>query len=442
MNDYEKNNIEESAQPSEVGGTSTLTLSSRKSISADDLRNTLKRAFSRRPSLAKYFKDHEDHNFWVWANTTGAFLDDDLRDALPPVPPPQMMLCGNEPREFVCLGAGHYSEMQRVLNQIGRSWETSLAVLDFGCGSGRTSRFFAKNASYQRFVGYDLTAGAIDWLRSELGFGDFQVGFANPPLPIEDSSMDVIFSVSVFSHLTAESQQAWLEEFRRVLRPDGIVFQTVHGRFAMERCKKYECLFQMLSVSPEHFATLDRQLKKVGFGWVPHISTTVETCDYGMAFHSEEYITSQWTNGYELIGIWPGRIDNWQDLVALRRSDIVRIYPIWPEKGLAPVEKVTLSCYPEIQEPGQPLLLKASACGGRDVHYKFFTAETETLWRPISDWQESGQLEYVVWIPGEVDFTVSAASGRGIHTFPDAEAGFRVTISETLPLPGRKNGIS
>jgi len=48
-------------------------------------------------------------------------------------------------------------------------------------------------------------------------------------LPFEDGFFDLIFSVSIFTHLPEKMQIAWLEELRRASKPGALVLSSVHG---------------------------------------------------------------------------------------------------------------------------------------------------------------------------------------------------------------------
>jgi len=100
-------------------------------------------------------------------------------------------------------------------------------VLDFGCGAGRTLRHFIAEARAGEFYGCDIDEPSIEWLREHLP--QFQV-FANPerprpPLDLPDRSFDLIYAVSVFTHLTS-AWSAWALQLRRLLRPDGLLLAT------------------------------------------------------------------------------------------------------------------------------------------------------------------------------------------------------------------------
>lgn len=102
-------------------------------------------------------------------------------------------------------------------------------VLDFGCGAGRSLRHFVESDPDAELWGCDIDEPSIDWLRQHLS-PPLHV-FANgelPPLDRPDESFDVVFAVSVFTHL-ARSWSAWLLELHRVLKPGGLLLATFMG---------------------------------------------------------------------------------------------------------------------------------------------------------------------------------------------------------------------
>jgi SAM-dependent methyltransferase len=101
--------------------------------------------------------------------------------------------------------------------------DPSVAVLDFGCGCGRTSRH------WQRPVhGTDIRPELVDWCQEHLP-GVYSVNEPEPPTQYPDSSFDVVYAVSVFTHLTVDRQEQWLAEFARIIRPGGLLLLTTHG---------------------------------------------------------------------------------------------------------------------------------------------------------------------------------------------------------------------
>ena len=93
-------------------------------------------------------------------------------------------------------------------------------MLDFGCGCGRLARRLAPavTAAGGGYTGVDINAELVDWCAGALP-GRYLRNAAQPPSPLRDSAFDLLFSVSVLTHLPRERMRAWLEDFRRVLRP-------------------------------------------------------------------------------------------------------------------------------------------------------------------------------------------------------------------------------
>ena len=81
-------------------------------------------------------------------------------------------------------------------------WSDGRRVLDFGCGAGRVLRHFSTDAESGEFWGCDIDGASIDWCRANLS-PPFRF-FRNdelPPLPHPDQSFDLIYAMSVFTHL-------------------------------------------------------------------------------------------------------------------------------------------------------------------------------------------------------------------------------------------------
>jgi SAM-dependent methyltransferase len=105
------------------------------------------------------------------------------------------------------------------------SWDGK-RVLDFGCGAGRTLRHFLDEAERAEFFGCDIDAASIAWLADHFSppLHVFESG-ESPSLPQPDGFFDLVYALSVFTHLT-DHWAGWLLELHRVLKPDGLLFAT------------------------------------------------------------------------------------------------------------------------------------------------------------------------------------------------------------------------
>ena len=174
------------------------------------------------------------------------------------------------------------------------------SVLDFGCGCGRVTRYWDGFAG--SVAGSDLDGPAVEWCRGNLAFARFERNALEPPLVFESGSFDLVYALSVFTHLTAELQLAWRDELRRVLRPGGVLLLTTHGRSYLPR------------LDAEERARFERGELVVRWSDVPGTNL----CS---AYHPEAYLRGEFADGFELLDLEAeGATGNpTQDLVLLRK---------------------------------------------------------------------------------------------------------------------------
>lgn len=101
-------------------------------------------------------------------------------------------------------------------------------VLDFGCGLGRHSIFFAKQGF--NVSAFDLSQEGINhlekWAKNEGLTIDLTIADMIS-LPYKDSSFDCIFAYHVISHTDTAGMQKILSEIDRILKPDGEIYITL-----------------------------------------------------------------------------------------------------------------------------------------------------------------------------------------------------------------------
>ena len=152
-----------------------------------------------------------------------------MKDTLP-VPPPRVrpgyspdddqfyLEWGKDDHDFIC----------DIIKKHGNFGENK-TILDWGCSSGRVLRHFYQEHKELGWtlLGSDIQAYLVEWMRQHFP-PEFKVitGSTFPHLPYKDSSIDVIYGISVFTH-TKYLWDFWLTEFQRVLKPGGLVIQTV-----------------------------------------------------------------------------------------------------------------------------------------------------------------------------------------------------------------------
>ena len=74
-------------------------------------------------------------------------------------------------------------------------------------------------------VGFD----SIEYIVKPFGSGPSRPRRSRPPPRPAGQAFDVILALSVLTHMRVDSQQAWMPEFDRLLKPGGLVILTLHG---------------------------------------------------------------------------------------------------------------------------------------------------------------------------------------------------------------------
>jgi SAM-dependent methyltransferase len=174
------------------------------------------------------------------------------------------------------------------------------SVLDFGCGCGRVTRYW--DTFDGAVSGGDVSTKAIAWCRANLPFAHFEANRLEPPLAFVDESFDLVYALSVFTHLTAELQLAWRDELRRVLRPGGRLLVTTHGTSYTPR------------LDAEERDRFERGELVVRWSDLPGTNL----CS---AYHPERYLRDTFANGFASVELEPegARGNPTQDLVLLRK---------------------------------------------------------------------------------------------------------------------------
>ena len=111
------------------------------------------------------------------------------------------------------------------------------AVLDFGCGVGRSIPFLVRAFPRARVFGFDPSEDCLRRARDESD-AQFESSIARLP----PNSFDLVFAANVFHHIKPSHRQAALEACSSLLSKDGRIALFEHNpfnpltRWVFERC--------------------------------------------------------------------------------------------------------------------------------------------------------------------------------------------------------------
>ena len=116
--------------------------------------------------------------------------------------------------------------MLNILKDFDCTLPEGSKILDFGCSSGRMLRWLPKLAPGCEYWGCDAESKAIVWGQMNLDKKlKLFTSVKEPHLPFEDSSLDLIYAGSVFSHID-DLADIWFLELRRIIKPSGLLYLT------------------------------------------------------------------------------------------------------------------------------------------------------------------------------------------------------------------------
>jgi len=209
---------------------------------------------------------------------------------------------------FLGVGQRVAEELRALTASVGRDWDSFSDVLDFGCGSARVVRDFLKGTK-ANYTGTDIDQELIDWCTAKIPQVSWGVNPFMPPMSYADGAFDLVYSISVFTHLNEEFQNAWLGELHRVTRPGAILILTVHGEPFIAKSQLSHS--QSAELEQNGFLFVTGTTGKRKLDGLPDF--------YQTAYHKKEYIQRVWGKHFEVLKQIPEGIGSVQDALVLQR---------------------------------------------------------------------------------------------------------------------------
>lgn len=131
----------------------------------------------------------------------------------------------NPIREYLSDGWRTLSELMVILETLDKPLLKTESVLEFAAGFGRFTRHLARVLP-DRVTCADVLPGSIDFLRDQFGVKTM-LSTHNPASMVFPAQFDLVFVLSMFTHLPASRWQPWLRSLAAAVKPGGLLVFSV-----------------------------------------------------------------------------------------------------------------------------------------------------------------------------------------------------------------------
>ena len=208
----------------------------------------------------------------------------------------------NPLRDYLADGWRTLSELMLLLEAVDKPLLKTPRMLEFASGHGRFTRHLVKALGSDRVTVSDVVPDAVDFSQRAFGVGGFTSTSA--PEDVEwPQRYDVVFVLSLFSHLPRSTWARWLQRLYGAVAPGGVLVFTTHGARATAFDK----------------VTLDAE----GFFFAPSSeSNAIDRFEYGTTFTSEAFVRAriaETVGADRLVQVAPVQFWNHQDAYVLAK---------------------------------------------------------------------------------------------------------------------------
>lgn len=200
--------------------------------------------------------------------------------------------------------------LEAAVKEAGRDWDAIGRALEIGCGYGRIVRRLSRRLPGERIAVCDMIEEGARFTASE--FGATQVPVMERAHPKPSDTYDLVYLLSVYTHLPRAVVHANLADVARALKPGGIVVFTIHGQGSAEQAERYE---QFWLDKPAVLAALARE----GYYYARY---PYYTADYGLTWFSRaavEALVAEAAPDLEPLSYRAMQLDGHQDVFVYRK---------------------------------------------------------------------------------------------------------------------------
>jgi SAM-dependent methyltransferase len=207
--------------------------------------------------------------------------------------PPVGNMMGQDRQGFVRRGTALFQTIEKAIKDYKPDHSIEkMQILDFGCGVGRIAMpFFYKYKRPTRCV--DVVLKYIRYLQETIPDANPRMGRRAPPLEFySDNFFDVIYSISVFTHLEPAQGDLWLREIHRLLKPGGLALISTSSH---SQLKKHHL---SSTRSPLWADVTEESFEREGIVFRGTYNRGMRGI-YGCTIHTPEWVRENWSKVFD-----------------------------------------------------------------------------------------------------------------------------------------------
>lgn len=179
----------------------------------------------------------------------------------------------NPVRDYLSDGWRTAVELQQALDLCNKTLGRCSSFLEFASGHGRFTRHLARILPKGALTVSDVVPGSVDFLHETMGVDGFYSDVDPEKIAIP-GKYEVIFVLSLFSHLPSKTWSSWFKVLFAALQPNGVLVFSTHGL----KCAK------LIGV----------EMSNTGYEFYPSSeSTALDGQTYGCAYAGPDYVRNQ-----------------------------------------------------------------------------------------------------------------------------------------------------
>jgi len=125
-------------------------------------------------------------------------------------------------------------------------------VLDAACGEGYGSFILSENAA--SVVGIDISEQAVAYAQEKYNRDNLTYQCASiEKLPLDDNSVDMVVSFETIEHVDADLQRTFLQEIKRVLKPNGMLIMSSPDKLVYSDIRKFNNVYHVHEMYTDEF---------------------------------------------------------------------------------------------------------------------------------------------------------------------------------------------